>query len=76
MNTYYVTESDDRIEDFEVDGLYAEMLDEVYPVVNVAGMEYSTSDVLRHVDPIAFRCGMLDWVDSNLSDGIWTEHED
>lgn len=76
MSTYYLTEWDDRIEDFEVDGLYAEMLDEVYPVVNVAGMEYSTSTVLREVDPIAFRCGRLDWVDSNLWYGVWTEHED
>lgn len=76
MSTYYLTEWDQRIEDFEVDGLYAETLDEIYPVVNVAGMEYSTSTVLREVDPIAFRCGVLDWVDSNLSDGIWTEHED
>lgn len=76
MSTYYVTEWGDRIEDFEVDGLYAEMLDEVYPVVNVAGMEYSTSAVLRQVDPIAFRYGMLDWLDSNLSGGIWTEHTD
>lgn len=44
--------------------MYDEMLDECYPDVKVCGMRYSTSDVLKHVDPIAYRCGFVDWLDA------------
>ncbi|MCK9600306.1 MAG: hypothetical protein M0R66_02475 [Candidatus Omnitrophica bacterium] len=43
---------------------YDEMLDECYPVVTIAGMEYATSYALKNLDPIAYRCGMLDYADS------------
>jgi len=43
---------------------FEEMLDEVYGTVSVAGMEYDTARALKELDPIAYRCGMLDYVDS------------
>lgn len=44
---------------------YAEFLDEIYPVgVEVAGMNYQASRVLRECDPIAFRCNANDYADA------------
>lgn len=42
---------------------YDEMLDE-QGEIGVAGMSYATSQVLKAVDPVAYRCGFNDWVDS------------
>lgn len=42
---------------------YDEMLDELYEV-NIAGYSFSTAYALKELDPIAYRCGLLDYVDS------------
>lgn len=52
----YECYDDDNIEE-----LYSEFLDEAHGSVSVAGLEYETSDVLKEVDPTAFRCGCVDW---------------
>lgn len=38
---------------------YDDMLDDVYG----EPMGYAASRILREVDPIAYRCGLLDWLD-------------
>lgn len=43
---------------------YDEMLDDVYGTVKVAGMVLETSRVLSECDPVAYRCGMHDYLDS------------
>lgn len=43
---------------------YAEFLDECMGPIIVAGLEYDHSKVARAVDPIAFRCGALDYADA------------
>lgn len=53
----------------ELQAQYDEMLDEIYPEVQIAGLNYSTSHALREVDPTAYRCGFADWLDSELRDG-------
>ena len=53
----YVTEK--RAEE-----LYDEYLDEVNPVVEICGMKYCPSRVLEEVDPIAYNCGLADFLDS------------
>lgn len=49
---------------------YNEMLDECYPDLTVAGIVYETSRALDQLDPIAYKCGWLDWCDS---EGINTD---
>ncbi len=41
---------------------YADMLDEVYEKVNIAGHWYDTSTALISIDPVAYRCGFSDWL--------------
>ena len=49
---------------YEAVKLYDEMLDDTYGCVSVAGLEYETSRVLKDIDPIAYREGLFDYVDS------------
>jgi predicted nucleic acid-binding Zn-ribbon protein len=49
------------VDDYESE--YNESLDEAGPVT-VAGMEYDPSHVLKQVDPITWRCMLVDYVDS------------
>ena len=44
--------------------MYDEMLDDCEGPVELCGMTYSASQVLREVDPVAYRCGFNDYVDS------------
>lgn len=60
----YIT---DRCEDE-----YDEMLDDCNEAVTIGNLTYSPSEVLKRVDPIAYRCGMADWADGERSDALYT----
>ena len=47
---------------------YDSFLDECLGMVEIGGLEYNQSLALKNVDPIAYRCGFNDWLDSELSD--------
>ena len=56
-----------QIKDFEIDpddyeDSYCEMIDDMGEVT-IGNLSYQSSRVLREVDPIAYRCGLLDYVD-------------
>ena len=51
---------------------YNEMLDECYEDADICGFKYSPSEALKKVDPIAYRCGLLDWADGIGSDILYT----
>jgi hypothetical protein len=51
---------------------YEDILDSEGPLT-LAGMSYARSYVLREVDPVAYRCGFNDFVDSLTEDGIYVE---
>lgn len=55
---------------------YCEMLTEAYGMVRVCGYEYEAGAVVREMDPTAFRCGMLDWLDMRMQDGDLRRIED
>ena len=49
---------------------YDSMLDECYPDLTIAGYVYDTARALDALDPIAYKCGWLDWCDA---EGIDTD---
>ena len=53
--------------------MYGEMLDDCEGPVELCGMTYSASYVLREIDPVAYRCGFNDYVDSLTDDDIFVE---
>jgi hypothetical protein len=50
---------------------YDEMIDECTPMVKVGNLEYLPSRVLKELDPIAYRCGLNDYLDSLAQDGLF-----
>jgi hypothetical protein len=67
----YVDDSGDELTDEQLHERYDDMLDEVYPDLNIAGMEFSTSNALKELDPIAYRVGFSDWVDFETGETIF-----
>ena len=62
------------LHDGELEDMYCDFLDEVYPNLEIAGMRgYLTSNVLRKVDPTAFRCGFADWLDAECQNDVLVE---
>lgn len=49
---------------------YEQMLNDVFPVVEFGGLTWDPADVMREMDPIAYRSGFFDWADS---EGIETD---
>lgn len=65
----YVDEAGELFSEDELNDAYENMLTDVYGTVLVAGFEFDAGAIVREMDPIAFRCGMLDWVDGRVRDG-------
>lgn len=55
----------DYINDFDRETVesYNDMLD-CEGTVTVCGMEFNPSDILLNCDPVAYRCGLIDYADS------------
>ena len=43
---------------------FDEYLDESIPEIEIGCLTYSPSHVLKNVDPVAYRCGLVDFIDS------------
>ena len=50
--------------DYQIEQSYADMLDDVYGTVIIAGSEFNTSRALKELDPIMYNEGLLDYTDS------------
>jgi len=53
--------------------MYNEMLDDCEGPVTLCGMTYSASRVLSEVDPVAYRCGFNDYVDTLAEEDVFVE---
>lgn len=61
------------LDDHEMDSDTRDMLTDVYGTVDVCGYAYEAGQVLRRVDPVAFRCAVVEHESAQLSDGLWSE---
>lgn len=59
-----MTVTDGQIDDYDA---YDEALDSEGPVT-VCGIGFYPSRILKELDPVAYRCGYNDWVDSDQCD--------
>jgi len=76
-DSYYDADTYDELDDDALDERYREYLDEIYPDVEVAGVGFTASRILSECDPVAYRGGFVDWLDSETTDGrILTELPD
>ena len=53
-----------KLEEYELENLYKDLIDQTTEAINIWGMEYEASRVLQEVDPIAYRVGFNDWLDT------------
>lgn len=54
------------VENLDFYGFYDDALDDTYETAQICGYEYSPAEALKAVDPIAYRCGYNDWLDSKI----------
>ena len=63
----------ETISEYDLEQMYSDMLDDCYGTVEVAGITFDASSVLKECDPIAYRVGMNDYADSLMEDGYRVE---
>ncbi len=54
----------------EVIQAYEEALNEAYEPIRIGQLEYEPATVLKRVDPVAYREGLLDYAYSLAADGL------
>lgn len=64
MNAKLLKQITNNLTPLDTEELYANMLDDCYGEVEIAGMTFQTSRALKELDPTAFRCGEVDYIDS------------
>jgi hypothetical protein len=67
MNTY-------TYEDLE--SVFEQEITDISAEIEILGCAYEAGPVLRQLDPVAFRCAMADWLDGQLTDGVYVELAD
>lgn len=65
----YVDADGDLYCESELESAFEDALTDSYGTVSVCGYEYGAGAALRELDPTAFRCGLLDWLDAQVCDG-------
>lgn len=70
--------SGEAVTEREAQEMFNEMLDECYEEIRFGELSYLPSDVLESTDPIAYRVGVNDYIDSLCQDGdtIVYDYED
>jgi len=63
-----------RLEPVDGEELFEELLDECYPEIQIGCCTFSPSQVMKELDPVAFRCGVSEELDNLASDGQFYEH--
>lgn len=71
----YKDQEGNEVTDDQLHDHYDEMLDDAFGMLDVAGIEMHTSTVLYRVDPIAYRVGFSEWLDSEVTEGAYTEED-
>lgn len=71
---YYDIETGEGVSDAELHDRFDDLLDETAGEVRVGGLTYAPSAVLQAIDPIAYRCGFNDWLDSELGETLTDTH--
>lgn len=69
----YYNEHGEELTDWELEEQFDDMLDEVYGDVEIAGLMYTTSRALSELDPTAYRCSFLDWINAQMEDQLLFE---
>lgn len=64
MNAKLLAQITDNLTPLDTEEMYRSMLEECYGDIEVAGLTFSATRIIEELDPTAFRCGMVDYIDS------------
>lgn len=64
MNAKLLARITDNLTPLDTEDMYRSMLEECYGDIEVAGLTFSAARIVEELDPTAFRCGLVDYVDS------------
>jgi len=64
MNKKLLNQITDNLTPLETEDMYRTMLEDCYGEIEVAGLTFSAARVVEELDPTAFHCGMVDYIDS------------
>ena len=65
----YRTSWGDTVSEWELEEQFEDMLNDVYPMIEIVGMYFESGTALKELDPIAFREAFLDYINSQVEDG-------
>jgi hypothetical protein len=60
----WLDENADELTDSKLHEMYDQALNESYDSIDICGYKYSPAYALEQVDPTAYRCGFVDWLDA------------
>jgi len=58
-------ETGQELHESQLEQMYMDCLDEVYGEAVVCGAKFQSSHAIRKLDPTAYRCNFLDWLDAS-----------
>lgn len=64
-----------NLSDRELDIMYQDFLRECFDTVKICGHEYDAAYALKNTDPTAYRCGLADWLDAEMTEGNIVEDD-
>lgn len=67
--TYHTAEDNMCIDEYSE---FDELLDSNEPI-EMLGMFFPVSEAIKNLDPVAYRCGVKDYVDEMITNGEWVE---
>jgi hypothetical protein len=65
-----------ELDPIDTEQRYRDFLDEIYPEVKIGDSRYSPSRIVEELSPTDFRCGKVDWIDSEIKNGAISEEID
>lgn len=74
LNDNFIHYNGRETDDFESD--FDDMLNGSHEAFNICGVTIQPADIAKECDPIAYRQGLLDYIDGLVKDGEWIEEKD
>ena len=68
MTKYIDSHTGEELDDFDLHERYDQWLDEIYPEVELGHSVFQPSEILKELEPITYRVGFSDFLDSMTED--------
>lgn len=71
--SYYDATTGAAISDDDLAAMHDDLIDDLYPVVTIGIYQWAASDVLKRMDPVAYRVSVIEYADQLIKDGRITD---